>query len=123
MEQPTNEDILKEIFARAEERQFTKFRFIRNLEEFAYWLDITKANKLIIKTLIESANNLFKKYCKDVVGCVANSQELFAYTELRDIIKFYETELVTINSMTAEYKDYLCHGNFINALLGEERDV
>jgi hypothetical protein len=93
------------------------------LEEFAYWLDIIKVNKLIIKTLTESANNLFKKYCKDVVGCIANSQELFAYTELRDIIKFYETELITINSMTAEYKDYLCHGNFIRAFLGEERDV
>jgi hypothetical protein len=123
MEQLTNEDILKEIFAKAEERQFTEFHFIRNLEAFTYWLDVTKANKLIIKTLTESANNLFKKYCKDVVECVANSQELFAYTELRDIIKFYETELITINSMTAEYKDYLCHGNFIRAFLGEERDV
>ena len=123
MDQPTNEDILKEIFARAEKRQFTEFRFIRNLEEFIYWLNITKANKLIIKTLTESANNLFKKYCKDVVECVANSQELFAYTELRDIIKFYKTELITINSMTAEYKDYLCHGNFIRAFLGEEHDV
>lgn len=123
MEQPTNEELLKEIFARAEERQFTKFHFIRNLEEFAYWLDMTKANKLIIKTLTESANNLFKKYCKDVVKCIANPQELFAYTELRDIVRFYETELITIDSMTVEYKDYLCHGNLINALLGEERDV
>jgi hypothetical protein len=121
--EPTKEQIVTEIIERAKKGQFTEFRFIRNLEEFAYWLDITKVNKLIIKTLTESANNLFKKYCKDVVGCVANSQELFAYTELRDIIKFYETELITVKSMTAEYKDYLCHGNFIRAFLGEERDV
>lgn len=123
MEQPTNEDILKELFARAEKRQFTQFRFIRNLEEFAYWLDITTTNKLIIRTLADSADKLFKKYCKNVVACTANSHELVAYTELRGIIKFYETELITINSMTTEYKDYLCHGNFIRALLGEERDL
>lgn len=121
--EPTKEQIVTEIIERAKKGQFTEFRFIRNLEEFAYWLGIIKVNKLIIKTLTESANNLFKKYCKDVVECVANSQELFTYTELRDIIKFYETELITVKSMTAEYKDYLCHGNFIRAFLGEERDV
>ncbi len=121
--EPNKEQIVAEIIERAEKGQFTEFRFIRNFEEFIYWLDLAKANKLIIKTLTESADNLFKKYCKDVVNCTANSQELLAYTKLRDIIKFYETELITINSMTAEYKDYLCHGNFINALLGEDRDL
>lgn len=121
--EPNKEQIVTEIVERATKGQFTEFHFIRSFNEFLYWREEVRITKLNIKSLTEVADKLFKNYCKEIVTGTADVTNLLAYTEITDIVAFYKTELSTFERMLDEYRGYLSHGNFIRALLGEERDI
>ena len=114
--------IVQEIIARAQEGKFTEFRLITSWDDYNFCKGCKKATKLIIKVLNKSANDLIKLYCKTVITGITDVEQLLAYSELQDIIAFYEKELVTINNMLKEYSNYLSDGNFWYSLFGGERE-
>jgi hypothetical protein len=70
-----------------------------------------------------SSKRLFKSYCEDVIAGISDVNKILGYSQLLDIIAFYENELNTLQFMLADYTDYLEKGNFLNAIFGERRDV
>lgn len=123
MKPEEEQQIIVDILNRAEKLEFTEFRFIGNWTAYNYFRREYKTTKLVIKMLRESADKLFKTYCKEVTLGDADLDELIAFKQLLDVKDFYEKELDILNRMLADYEDYLFHGNLLNALLGEERKL
>ena len=117
--------IIQDIINKATEGRALIFRRILYWSEFNYYRRWAVSTKLIIKTLKQSANNLFKEYCKDVIAGISDVAKLLAYSQLLAIIAFYENDLNTVQSMLDDYDEYLGNfGNFLRAiLLGEEREI
>lgn len=115
--------IIQEIINKAMEGKAHPFRSILYWSEFRYYQRWTRSTKLIIRTLKISAKNLFKEYCKDVIAGISDITKLLAYSQMLDIIVFYETDLSTIQSMLLEYEEYLGEGNFWYSFLGGRRDI
>lgn len=122
MDNNVAQQILSEILAQAEKGESTKFRFITSWNDYLACRKLYKSNKLIIRILKSSSVRLFKTYRKDVIAGISDVTKLLAYCQLDDVIAFYNKELDTLDNMLDEYENYLCHGNFIYALLGGERD-
>jgi hypothetical protein len=123
MEPLDGQQIITEIINQAQNSKFTKFHFITTMEEYLAYYQHTSSTKVVIKLLKRAGNRLFKSYCKNVSVGASRVEELIAFTEIREIMDFYKTELITFNKMLDEYKDYLCAGNFFRALMGERRDI
>lgn len=122
----TNTDtkqLLLAILEKAQEGKSLQFQFITSWSDFIYYWRLAKSNKIIIKALKSSANNLFKEYCKDVIAGVSNVDKLLAYVQLRDFIRFYEKDFNTLKQMLDEYDGYLGQGHFWYSFLGGERDL
>jgi hypothetical protein len=115
------QQILEEILAQAEAGQSTEFRFITSWADFKACNRNYKANKIIIHMLKQSSKRLFKTYCKDVIAGISDVTKLLAYSQLDDIIDYYQKELKTLDDMLNEYEDYLWSGNILYALMGGER--
>jgi hypothetical protein len=116
--------VIQDIINRAQEGRAFPFRTIIYWSEFQYFKGYARSNKLIIKLLRTSANNLFKEYCKDVIAGISDITKILAYAQMLDIIAFYQKELETIQDMLDDYDEYLGNfWNFVNALFGERRDV
>jgi hypothetical protein len=64
---------------------------------------------------------LFKDYCKDVTAGISDLTKLLAYSQLLDIIAFYENDLKTVQAMLSDYDTYLREGNFWSAFFGGRR--
>jgi hypothetical protein len=123
MQDTEAQQLLLSILELAEKGKYTEFRFITSWAEFkSYWYGY-RSTKLIIKTLREASENLFKTYCREVSTGSADVNNLFAFAQLRDIIAFYEKELATVKRMLDDYDDYLGHGNFWYSFLGGERTL
>ena len=75
----------------------------------------------IIKVLKTASKSLFKEYCKSVTSRISDVTQLIAFTQLGDIIAYYEAELKTLDEMLDEYEEYLWSGNFFYSFLGGER--
>ena len=117
-------ELLLEILSRAQEGKFIQFRLITSWDEFIYHWQLYRSTKLIIKTLKTSASNLFKEYCQDVIVGISDVNKILAYSQLCDIIAFYERELDTLKSMLDEYDKYLgTWHTFWYAFLGGEREL
>ena len=99
----------------------SKFRFIVSMADYRYCLNLYRSTKLVIKVLNTAAKSLFKEYCRTVTSGISDVTQLVAYTELLDIVAFYENELQTIYNMLDEYEEYLWAGNLLYALMGGER--
>ena len=110
-----------EILRQVEERRFTQFRLLGNWAEYQLCQQSITSTKLVIKVLRQSANNLFKQYCRTVITGITDINQLMAYSQIKEAESFYRTELVTFNNMADEYMDYLSQGNFLYALSGGER--
>lgn len=122
----TNTDtkqLLLAILEKAQEGKSLQFQIITSWDDFKYYTHLAKSNKIIIKALKSSANNLFKEYCKDVIAGVSNVDKLLAYVQLRDFIRFYEKDFNTLKQMLDEYDEYLGQGHFWYSFLGGERDL
>ena len=115
------QQILEEILDYAENGEPIEFRLINSLADYRSRLISYKATKLVIKMLKQSSRQLFKTYCKDVTSGISDVTKLIAYSQLDDIILFYEQDLKTLDDMLNEYEDYLWHGNIFYALTGGER--
>lgn len=116
--------IVQDIISKALEGRAQPFRPIVCWSEFIYYHRCCTANKLIIKTLKQSAKKLFKEYCGAVVTGTSEVTKLLAYKQLLDLITFYENELDTLQLMLDDYDEYLGNfGNFINALFGGRREL
>ena len=116
-------EIITQIIQQAEERRGVKPHIINTWPEYNFYCDQEKSLKVVLKVLRNCADFVFKDYCKEVSLGVADFNKLLAYKQFQDIIMFYHQELLIINGMVNEYSKYLTSGNFINALLGEERGI
>jgi hypothetical protein len=115
--------VIQDIINRAQEGRAFPFRTIIYWSEFQYFKGYARSNKLIIKLLRTSADNLFKEYCKDVIAGISDITKILAYAQMQDIIAFYQEELKTIQAMLDDYDEYLGNfWNFVGALFGERRD-
>ena len=123
MDSTESKQLVSEIINKAREGKSLEFHLIIYWSEFRYYGRLAKANKLIIKTLRSSAKKLFKNYRKDVIAGISEVDKLLAYSQLLDIISFYEQELSTIKQMLDEYDEYLGQGHFWHAFLGGQRDI
>ena len=116
----SSEQLLQAILEQAEGKP-SEFRFIESLYDLAGCFRYSKATKLVIKVLKAASKKLFTAYCKNVTSGISDVTQLFAFSQLDDVIAFYRQELNTVTAMIDEYEDYLAKGNFFYALLGGER--
>lgn len=123
MEQAEAQEFLLEILNNAAEGKSIEFRFITSWSEFRFYQRSIRATKLIIKTLEEAADSLFKTYCKEVPTGSADFTKLLAYSEIQDVIAFYAKDLDTLERMLTEYDEYLGQGNFWYSFLGGKRYI
>lgn len=115
--------LLSDIITQAQEGKPVEFKYITSWNEFRYYSHLRKANKIVIKTIIQANHNLFKAYCAEI-STGADFNKLLAYSQLCDVIAFYEKDLATIQRMLDEYDNYLGDwGNFFNAIFGGEREI
>lgn len=118
------EQLILDIILKAQEGKAQQFQPIVSWSDFIYYRKYKTSIKLIIKTLQESANNLFKEYCGDIVAGTSDVTKLLAYEQILGIKAFYENELLVIQQMLDEYDTYLGDwGNFWNAFLGGRRNL
>lgn len=116
--------LISDILNHAQEDKQFEFKYICSWAEFRHYSKIIKSTKFVIKTLKTSADKLFKEYCQDVIIGISDVNKLLAYSQLVDVICFYEADINTIKKMIDEYDNYLGDwGNFFNALLGGEREL
>lgn len=115
------QQILTEILRQAEEGKSTEFRLIKSWSEFIFFWQTFKATKVVIKTLQEAADKIFKSYCKRITIGNAVFTQLLAYAHVQEVRLFYERDLATLKKMLDEYDDYLGQGHFWYSLLGGER--
>ena len=122
----TNTEIhqfLLEVLEHVEKGESLEFRFITSWFEFDYYRRQAQSTKTLIKILESSSNRLFKDYCNDVIFGISHVNKLLAYSQLQDIIAFYQKDLDTINKMLDDYDDYLGQGHFWYSFFGGERDI
>lgn len=116
--------LLLDIITQAQEGKSVEFRYITSWSEFIYYTRLSRSTKLVIKALSASADKVFKEYCKDVIAGISDINKLLAYSQLQDIIAFYNNDLAILKRMLDEYDDYLGNwGNFWHAFLGGEREL
>lgn len=115
------QQILEEILDYAENGEPIEFRLIKSLADYRSRLISYKATKLVIKMLKQSSKSLFKTYCKDVTSGISDVTKLIAYSQLGDIIRFYEQDLKTLYDMLDEYEEYIWSGNLFYSLMGGKR--
>jgi hypothetical protein len=115
--------LIQDIINKAVEGKALPFRPILYWGEFKYYCKCVASTKIIIKVLKQSANNLFKEYCKDVIAGISDINKLLAYSQFLDIISFYKNELKTIKQMIDDYDEYLGDGHFWYSFLGGQRDI
>lgn len=119
----TKELILK-LIEYAKTGEHIKIEQLRFFSEYIAGRVTYRATKKVVEALEYSANNLFKKYCKEVQQHQADVNLLLAYKQLQYTINFYKEELIIINESLIDYENYLREGNFLKAFLfGEERDI
>ena len=114
--------VIQAIIDKAQEGKSQPFRTILYWSEFRYYRGLKKATKLVIETLRISSKRLFKSYCEDVIAGVSDINKILAYTQLLDIIDFYQQDLETLQAMLTEYDDYLGEGNFWYSFFGGRRE-
>jgi hypothetical protein len=114
--------LILDIITQAKENRAIDFHYIKSWHEFRYYSKLNRSTKLIVKTLRDSANNLFKDYCKDVISGISDVNKLLAYSQLQDIILFYKRDLDTLKQMLDEYDEYLGQ-YFWESFFGGEREI
>jgi hypothetical protein len=113
--------LIADIINKPQEYDQLKFKYITYWNEFIYYYKLYISTKALVKILTNSANRLFKAYCKDVTLGTSDVSKLLAYSQLQDIIAFYEADVKTMKSMLDEYDEYLGKGHFWHSFLGGER--
>lgn len=117
-------ELLLDLIEKAKVGEHTKFEQLRFFSEYAGGRITYGATKKVAEALEDSANTLFKKYCKAVQYQQADVNLLLAYKQLQHAVDFYREEQKIIEDILADYENYLYAGNFLKAFLfGEERVI
>lgn len=123
MNDTESKQLFLDIITRAEHGKPLEFSYITTWAEFRYYCRLKLSTRLIIKTLVSASDNLFNEYCSDIVSGSTDVNKLLAYSQMQDIIAFYNDDLTTIKKMLDEYDEYLGQGHFWHSFLGGERDL
>lgn len=124
MNDTESKQLLLEIINQAKEGDQREFQIIRSWAEFRFRRQQARSTKIVIKALAASASLLLIEYCEDVRAGTQDVNKILAYSELRDIIAFYEADLLTLRQMLDEYDEYLGDwSNFFDAIFGGERVI
>ena len=120
----TQNDLSAELIEHALSGENTKFTQLRFARDYINTRVMRMALIRIIKLFEQSANKLFKGYCKDVRKHQADVTALLAYKTFLQIIDFYKKDLTIINSELKDYEGWLSDGNIISAFIfGAEREL
>lgn len=104
--------------------EHTKFEKLLYLDAYLGACATYKATKKVIMALGESADELFRKYCKAVSSQQADVNMLIAYKQLQQAIIFYKEEQQIIKDILEDYESWLWDGHFFKAVFcGEMRDI
>lgn len=123
MEQTEAQELLLEILTTAEEGKSIQFRLITSWSEFKFYRQNIRSTKLVVSSLKEAADKLFRSYCQAIPTGSADFTQLLAYSQLQEVIAFYEKDIDTLQKMLDEYDEYLGKGNFWFSFLGGERET
>lgn len=117
------QELIMTLIDHAKTAKPSEFRFIHTWRDYQFCKGKVNSFKLLIRGFNETSDHLFKKYCDGVSHNVGNLNQLLAYQQLQQIIRFYENELVTYLNMVCEYKAYLKTGHLLSAtFFGEIRE-
>jgi hypothetical protein len=112
--------LTQEILEYAHKAKPAEFRFIRTRADYKFFIGQRRTTKLLIRSLYEAANRLFRQYCaKPIEG--DSYIKLVACNQIQEVIKFYEHELEVLKDMIYEYEAYLMEGHWLSAFLGSVR--
>jgi hypothetical protein len=118
------QELLLDLIEKARAGEHTKFEQLRFFCEYAGGRVVYSATKKVVAVLEDSANTLFKKYCKAVAQHQADVNLILAYKQLQQAVDFYREEQQIIKDNLTDYENWLFDGNFLKAFLfGEERDI
>lgn len=115
------QQMLMTIIEHAKTAKPSEFRFIRTWKDYKFCKGKVSSFKLLVTGLNKTSERLFKRYYKGVLNCDSNFNQLLAYQQLQQVIRFYEQELTTYLSMVYEYEAYLMEGHYFQSFLGEIR--
>jgi hypothetical protein len=117
-------ELLLNLIENARTGEHTKFEQLRFFCEYAGSRVTLRSTEKVTDILEDSANNLFKKYCKAVRQHQADVNLILAYKQLQQAVDFYREEHRIIKDILVDYENWLFDGNFLKAFLfGEERDI
>jgi hypothetical protein len=117
-------ELLLDLIEKARAGEHTKFEQLRFFSEYAGGRITYGATNKVVEVLEDSANTLFKKYCKAVTQHQADVNLILAYKQLQQAVDFYREEQRIIKDNLTDYENWLFDGNLLKAFLfGEERDI
>jgi hypothetical protein len=119
----TNEDLMSDLINNARSAKHRQFQFLVNYKEYSRAKQIRRGLALLVSSIKQSTNKLFKSYCKDVASGGSDINRLLAYCTARQVLEYYEEELRIITEMVVEYECYLANGNWLDFVLGVQRPI
>jgi hypothetical protein len=118
------QEILLNLIDYAKTGEHMKFEQLRFFSEYIGGRTTLRATEKVTDILEDSANTLFKKYCRAVKQHQADVHLLLAYKQIQQAVDFYREEQKIIKDILVDYESYLLAGNFLKAFLfGEERYI
>lgn len=114
---------MSDLLNTVERGQHRQFQYLRSWQEYSRARKIYRAEKLLVASIGQSADKLFKKYCKDIAAGETAIIKLIAYSTTIKMLKFYEEELKIITNMLVEYEYYLAATYWVDFLFGTQRPV
>ena len=116
------QELIMTLIDHAKNAKPSEFRFIRTWCDYRFCKGKVNSFKLLVQGFNKTSDRLFKIYCDGVNNGAGNFNQLLAYQQLQQVIRFYENELVTYLSIVYEYEAYLMTGHLLSAFFGEIRE-
>lgn len=102
-----NKYIMKDLLAAADSGKHLPFRLLRNWQEYSKMKKTRLTYKLLVASISESAEKLFREHCAKIKNDKTEVLDLIAYCTIIKVLRFYEKELQIISDMILEYEAYL----------------
>ena len=119
----TNEAFVADLINKAEQAKHQQFHFITCWEDYKYYRKLRRSHVLLVRSLQESSDKVFKRHCKAVTVGNSDVLTLIAYCTVKNVLGFYEEELKTISEMIDEYECYLTRGNWWDFVFDLQRPM
>ena len=118
MQETELQEIIEQLIQRALKEDYTEKHLIDNWSEYKFYLQQQRSLRVVLRILRNSANFVFKTYCKEVAEGEADLNKLLAYVQLQEVVEFYEKDLSIVKAMNDEYDEYLGNlRNFVRAFI------